>query len=85
MTSTSPWARLLKQPPTPRPRPSKLIPAPGSPHWNREQHKRAVELAEELCSRRPASHRKRIFEAFFGRMPKVKRGRGQRRNRRNNR
>ncbi len=60
----------------------KLQPYPnGTPHLTAEQSKRYAEMCEEMATRKPWD-RKRIFEAFFGKGPMVKRGRGQRKNRR---
>ena len=53
----------------------------GTPHLTAEQTVRYRELCEEIASRKPMD-RKQIYAAFFGNQPKVKRGRGQRRNRR---
>lgn len=61
---------------------SKLRPAPPGGWWNAEQHTKMVQLCERLCEKRPAKDRKKIYEAFFGVQPKVKRGRGGRRKRR---
>lgn len=46
--------------------------------FNAAEHDRKVQLCEEYARRKP-ERRAAIFEAFFGKQPKVKRGRGSRR------